>query len=317
MDFPPHAFPPLPPPPGSQGQHSQTHGHHPRLGKSTSSLLASNLASNLASKRGIPTGMGMHGAHGGGQVLSPVVSSATGRRGDVGYAREALGGQGQGPHYSVTPTSNPLLVMPPDRHPQGGQRRERGAGAQKQDQAFGRFYTSLESFVSRIGSPLAGPLGFAGMDIMGEGGDGKVTDSKKLQKNTEKEKDKEVDKAEKGKDRSKGVDAGLVVVDKDTPVDLGPAPELIDGSTVSAATSDKDGYPYGYGVADLVQNLMPKAWWSGQEEATKSMGKAGGRGIFGGGGGTRGVRGRLGNTGWQGNVNESYYVGSAFPHFFI
>lgn len=229
-DFSPQGFPPLSHPVISNPS---------RLGKSTSSLLASN----LASKRGIPPVQ---------SALTPVLSPATtpgasARRGNDFF------------------TSNQLSQhLDAQRGPSSGSTKSRRGSEQpsldvnRQSEAgFNRFYNSLETFVSRIGSPLAGPLGFAGMDL-----------------------NPEVKEASASSPTTDG--------------------ELIDGSTVPAHT-DKDVYGYGYGVTEMVQNLMPKAWWSGQDHSQpRPTGKT--RGIFGGTGGTRAAR-----PAWQGG-NESYYV---------
>lgn len=213
-----------------------------RLGKSTPSLLASN----LASKRGIPPVQ---------TTISPVLSpaatpGASTRRGSDFFTSNQLSQHldaQRGPHYGVGSSSKPR---------RGGERLIRDSNKQS-EAGFNRFYSSLETFVSRIGSPLAGPLGFAGMDLNPE---------------------------------SKETSASSPTTDG----------ELIDGSTVPAHP-DKDGYSYGYGVTEMVQNLMPKAWWSGQDQGqAKPSVKA--RGIFGAAG-----SGRAARPGWQGN--ESYYVG--------
>ncbi|KAF8477499.1 hypothetical protein BDZ91DRAFT_26632 [Kalaharituber pfeilii] len=209
-----------------------------RIGKSTSSLLVSN----LASKRGIPPVQ---------NALSPVLSPATtpgtsGRRGSDFFTsttiNQTANGQGSG---TVAPASSSTSKS--TRHVQSQSR-----DTKQPEVGFNRFYTSLESFVSRIGSPLAGSLGFAGMDLVPESAESPTQDG-----------------------------------------------ELIDGSTVPAH-SDKDGLTSGYGVTELVQNLMPKAWWSSQEQG-KPKATPKGRGIFGGSGNARRT------TTWQGG-NESYYV---------
>jgi len=233
LDLSPQGFPPL-----SHPALSST----PRLGKSTSSLLASN----LASKRGIPQ---MPSA------LSPVLSPATtpgasARRGSDLFTNNQLSQHldaQRGPNAGLGSNSKPR---------RGGEQLTRDSNKQT-EAGFNRFYTSLETFVSRIGSPLAGPLGFAGMDLSPE---------------------------------PKEISASSPMTDG----------ELVDGSTVPAHT-DKDGYSYGHGVTEMVQNLMPKAWWSGQDQGqAKPNAKA--MGIFGVAGGGRAAR-----PGWQGN--ESYYVG--------
>lgn len=226
-DFSSQGFPPL--------------SHHARLGKSTSSLLASN----LASKRGIPPIQ---------NALSPVLSPATtpgasARRGNDFFTSNQLSQHldaQRGPATAAGSTSKAR---------RGSEQPTRDTSKQ-QEAGFNRFYTSLETFVSRIGSPLAGPLGFAGMDLTPE-----------------------VKEASASSPTTDG--------------------ELIDGSTVPAHI-DKDGYGYGYGVTEMVQNLMPKAWWSGEDQGqTKPSGQR--RGIFGGAG-----SGRTSRPAWQGN--ESYYV---------
>ena len=237
-DFSPQGFPPL-------SHHSQgvALSNQSRLGKSTSSLLASN----LASKRGIPLQ----------SALSPVLSPATTpgasmRRGNDFFTSNQLSQHldaQRGPNTGTGPTS---------RNSRGGLQSTRDATKQP-EAGYNRFYSSLETFVSRIGSPLAGPLGFAGMDLVPE------------------------------------------VKEASSPTTDG---ELIDGSTVPAHP-DKDGYSYTHGVTEMVQNLMPKAWWSGQDQGqSKATTKT--RSIFGGAGGGKGVR-----TGWQGG-NESYYVSAYF-----
>ncbi|KAI5811323.1 hypothetical protein DFH27DRAFT_532859 [Peziza echinospora] len=243
-DFTAQGFPPLP-------HHGQAPVMSNRLGKSTSSLLVSN----LASKRGIPLAQ---------SALAPILSPAT----TPGSSTRRIGESYQlGQHLNdVQPTTNPLLVLPPDKPQTNLSKSQQRRNPSSRDVAplpeagFNRFYTSLESFVSKIGSPLAGSLGFAGMDL--------------------------------------GIDV------KEPPKDSSPTNdvELIDGSTVPAH-SDKDAYNYGYGVSEMVQNLMPKAWWSGQEQVqVKGGGKT--KGIFGGSGVARG-RGGIGA--WQGG-NESFYV---------
>lgn len=235
------AFPPLTPP-----QTSQQHPYQPgaglstRIGKSTSSLLATN----LASKRGILPA---------GQTLSPILSPTS----TPGATSRRVPGEDFFTSNSVQPTSNPLLMLPPDRYTtkdaQGRSGNVSEIQAQASDLPFNKFYTSLETFVSKIGSPLAAPLGFAGMDL--------TLDNK---------------------------DATTAAAAADG--------ELVEGPTVSAQP-DKDGYGYGYNVTDLVQNLVPKAWWSGQDERQAKGVSTKGRGLFG----ARGA--------WQhSGANESFYV---------
>ncbi|RPB20101.1 hypothetical protein L211DRAFT_870851 [Terfezia boudieri ATCC MYA-4762] len=229
-DLSPQGFPPL----------SHPLSNTSRLGKSTPSLLVSN----LASKRGIPPMQ---------SVLTPVLSPATtpgasARRGNDFFTSNQLNQHldaQRGPNAGVSGSKTRRGVEQVSRD------------SNKQGEAgFNKFYTSLETFVSRIGSPLAGPLGFAGMDLKPESKETSIS----------------------------------------SPTTDG---ELIDGSTVPAHP-DKDGYSYGYGVTEMVQNLMPKAWWSGQDQGqAKPNVKA--RGIFGAANGGRSAR-----PGWQGN--ESYYV---------
>jgi len=46
---------------------------------------------------------------------------------------------------------------------------------------------------------------------------------------------------------------------------------LVDGSTIPAHTG-KGGYSYGHGVTEMVQDLMPKAWWSRQGQGASQAG---------------------------------------------
>ena len=236
-DFP-QGFPPLP-------HHAQA---ATRLGKSTSSLLVSN----LASKRGIP----MQNA------LSPVLSPATTpgtsvRRGNDFFTSNTQLNQ----HLDAQRA--PITATPiPSKNLRAGQQPSRIEGNKQPEAGFNRFYTSLETFVSRIGSPLAGPLGFAGMDLGSESKESKES----------------------------------------SPTHDG---ELIDGSTVPAHT-DKEGYSYAHGVTEMVQNLMPKAWWSGQDQG-QSKPTANTKGIFGGA--------RTGGAlAWK-SGSESYYVCTTLPLF--
>ena len=241
-DFSPQGFPPL-----SHHLQSVAVSNQSRLGKSTSSLLASN----LASKRGIPPPQ---------SALSPVLSPATTPGAGARHGNDFFTSNQLSQHLDAQRGPNTGTGLT-SRNSRGGLQSTRDANKQP-EAGFNRFYSSLETFVSRIGSPLAGSLGFAGMDLVPE------------------------------------------VKETSSPTTDG---ELIDGSTVPAH-SDKDGYNYAYGVTEMVQNLMPKAWWSGQDQGpSKASTKT--RSIFGGAGGGKGV-----GTGWQGG-NESYYVRAILHRF--
>lgn len=118
----------------------------PRLQKSTSSL-----ATNLASARGIPQS----------QLTARLASGATspGRRRTSLHTNE----RGQplpGAHDfpSSKPTTNPLTILPPDDPP-------RAPKPPSSEEPFSKFYSSLNTLVSRIGSPFAASLAFAGLPL--------------------------------------------------------------------------------------------------------------------------------------------------------
>lgn len=119
----------------------------PRLQKSGSS----SLATNLASARGIQ----LPGS-------SRVPGSQSPNRRRSGIAGERAGGQalstGAEPS-SAKPTTSPLMLLPPDEPPK--KRKEPG-----EEDPFNRFYSTFNTFVSRIGSPFAASLAFAGLPLV-------------------------------------------------------------------------------------------------------------------------------------------------------
>ncbi|KAH0605857.1 uncharacterized protein H6S33_004314 [Morchella sextelata] len=139
----------------------------PRLQKSTSSL-----ATNLASARGIPQQSRL--GSGGGGATSP-----NRRRSLVPERSQTL----PTPHdyhssSSSKPTTNPLTLLPPDdpTHPPPPKRASTtprlstrasapDLGPTSTDEPFSKFYTSLNTLVSRIGSPFAASLAFAGLPL--------------------------------------------------------------------------------------------------------------------------------------------------------
>lgn len=146
--------------------------------------------------------------------------------------------------------------------------REEASAAQNaaSDERFSRFYNSLEGFISRIGSPLAGPLGFAGMDLVVEGGD--------------------------AGDIEEAVSAG------------------------AASGVESYGYGVGYGVTDMVNNLVPKGWWGGgnlQQPAVKVQKPKASRGrVEELAGISRGPQPVNAAHPIAGNASDSFYVSSNY-----
>lgn len=136
----------IPPPHPSLAFANTSSSIPPRLQKSTSSL-----ATNLASARGIPQS----------QLTARLASGATspGRRRTSLHTNE----RGQplpGAHDfpSSKPTTNPLTLLPPDDPP-------RAPKPPSSEEPFSKFYSSLNTLVSRIGSPFAASLAFAGLPL--------------------------------------------------------------------------------------------------------------------------------------------------------
>jgi len=119
--------------------------HYPaRLQKSTSSL-----ATNLASARGIPQS---HPPRATGSV-----SSASSRRRRT-TAPSPLATESS----SSKPTTNPLNIIPPDQ-------------PSSQDDSFSKFYSSLNSLITRIGSPFTASLAFTGLPVGEDPKDNEIT----------------------------------------------------------------------------------------------------------------------------------------------
>ncbi|KAI5845763.1 hypothetical protein DFP73DRAFT_631216 [Morchella snyderi] len=141
----------------------------PRLQKSTSSL-----ATNLASARGIPQQSRL--GSGGGGATSP------NRRRSLFPERSQTLPTAHDYHTTLTsskPTTNPLTLLPPDdsmpppppKRASTTPRLSTRASAPDltptptTDEPFSKFYTSLNTLVSRIGSPFAASLAFAGLPL--------------------------------------------------------------------------------------------------------------------------------------------------------
>ncbi|KAF8253917.1 hypothetical protein K440DRAFT_618441 [Wilcoxina mikolae CBS 423.85] len=106
--------------------------HYPaRLQKSTSSL-----ATNLASARGIPPPR---------SAASAAASSSSSRRRSGGPLLPDKSPS------SSKPTTNPLSLLPPDEP--------------STDASFSKFYSSLNSLITKIGSPFTASLAFTGLPV--------------------------------------------------------------------------------------------------------------------------------------------------------
>jgi len=105
----------------------------PRLQKSSSSL-----ATNLASARGIQLP---------GSSRVPGASSQSPNRRRTGDRPPAI-------DVSAKPTTNPLTILPPDEPKR-----------KDPEEGFSIFYSSLNTFISRVGSPFATSLAFAGLPL--------------------------------------------------------------------------------------------------------------------------------------------------------
>lgn len=142
----------IPPPHPSLAFANTSSSVPPRLQKSTSSL-----ATNLASARGIPQS----------QLTARLASGATspGRRRTGNLHTNERGQPLPGTHDfpSSKPTTNPLTLLPPDDPPS----RAPGASSKPHsaEEPFSKFYSSLNTLVSRIGSPFAASLAFAGLPL--------------------------------------------------------------------------------------------------------------------------------------------------------
>ncbi|RPA92437.1 hypothetical protein L873DRAFT_1779487 [Choiromyces venosus 120613-1] len=110
----------------------------PRLQKSTSSL-----ATNLASARGIQLP---------GSSRVPGASSQSPNRRRTGERPPAI-------DVSAKPTTNPLTILPPDEPKR-----------KDSEEGFSIFYSSLNTFISRVGSPFATSLAFAGLPLLNDEG---------------------------------------------------------------------------------------------------------------------------------------------------
>lgn len=108
----------------------------PRLQKSTSSL-----ATNLASARGIQLP---------GSSRVPGASSQSPNRRRTGDRPPAI-------DVSAKPTTNPLTILPPDEPKR-----------KDPEEGFSIFYSSLNTFISRVGSPFATSLAFAGLPLLND-----------------------------------------------------------------------------------------------------------------------------------------------------
>lgn len=117
--------------------------HYPaRLQKS-----ASSLATNLASARGIP-------------LVRPAAGSTT----STSRRRRPSAPSASDLPTSSKPTTSPLNLIPPDQ-PQS---------LASQDASFTRFYSSLNSLITKIGSPFTASLAFTGLPV---GPDAKDTEA--------------------------------------------------------------------------------------------------------------------------------------------
>ncbi|KAH8148744.1 uncharacterized protein LAJ45_07087 [Morchella importuna] len=140
----------------------------PRLQKSTSSL-----ATNLASARGIPQQSRLGS---GGGATSPS------RRRSLFPERSQTLPTAHDYHTTTSsssskPTTNPLTLLPPDdptpppppkrasTTPRLSTRASAPDLTSSTDEPFSKFYTSLNTLVSRIGSPFAASLAFAGLPL--------------------------------------------------------------------------------------------------------------------------------------------------------
>ncbi|CAZ84213.1 unnamed protein product [Tuber melanosporum] len=110
----------------------------PRLQKSTSSL-----ATNLASARGIQLP---------GSSRVPGASSQSPNRRRTSDRPPAI-------DVSAKPTTNPLTILPPDEPKR-----------KDPEEGFSNFYSSLNTFISRVGSPFATSLAFAGLPLLNDDG---------------------------------------------------------------------------------------------------------------------------------------------------
>lgn len=108
--------------------------HYPaRLQKSTSSL-----ATNLASARGIPPPRSANST-------TATTASSSSRRRSGGHSLSDKSPS------SSKPTTNPLSLLPPDEP--------------STDASFSKFYSSLNSLITKIGSPFTASLAFTGLPV--------------------------------------------------------------------------------------------------------------------------------------------------------
>lgn len=130
--------------------------HYPaRLQKSTSSL-----ATNLASARGIPQVRGSTPGTGTPGTSSPSASSRR-RRPPALHPPSS---------DSAKPTTNPLTLLPPDQPAPSSP-----TSAASHDASFSKFYSSLNSLITRIGSPFTASLAFTGLPVGTGPNDNEIT----------------------------------------------------------------------------------------------------------------------------------------------
>lgn len=131
--------------------------HYPaRLQKSTSSL-----ATNLASARGIP------------QSQTPIasrinsVSEASRRR--RSRPTPLLSPTSENAPSSSKPTTSPLNLIPPDQPSEPSPKQ-----GPPQEEPFSKFYSGLNTLITRIGSPFAASLAFTSLPVGEEAEDNEV-----------------------------------------------------------------------------------------------------------------------------------------------